>query len=181
MKYALGQKKIKSHSDCFIAPSATVIGEVSLDKRSSVWFQAVIRADNDKISIGEKTNIQDGAVLHCDEGFPLTIGNGVTVGHQATVHGCTVGDYSLIGINSVILNGAKIGRHCLIGANALVPENMEIPDGSLVVGSPAKILRQLSEEQRANLEKSAEEYASKGSVYIQELKEDKSPDHWRFL
>ena len=115
--------------------------------------------------VGDNTNIQDGSILHCDPGFPLTIGKGVTVGHQATVHGCTVGDYSLIGINATILNGAVIGKHCLIGAHALVTEGMQIPDGSLVLGSPAKVIKQLSDSQRDSLEQSAGEYSEKAIKY----------------
>src|SRR6185369_10768616 len=113
------------------AHNATVIGAVTLEEDVSIWFNAVLRADGDTISIGAGSNIQDGSVLHVDHGSPLTIGRGVTVGHKAVVHGCTVGDYSLIGINAVVLNGARIGKHCLIGANAFIPEGKEIPDGSL--------------------------------------------------
>lgn len=148
MKYKLGDCIPQCHQDTFVAPNASIIGNVTIGKGSSVWFNAVVRADNDSVTIGDNTNLQEGAVLHCDPGFPLTIGQGVTVGHQATVHGCTVGDFSLIGINAVVLNGAKIGKHCLIGANALIPENTEIPDGSLVVGSPAKVLKPLNDTQK---------------------------------
>lgn len=172
MIYQLGNKKVKRHGESFIAPNATIIGDVELGNNSSIWFNVVLRGDSDKITIGEESNVQDGSVLHCDPGYPLTLGKGVTIGHKAMVHGCTVGDYSLIGINAVILNGAKIGKHCLIGANALVPENMEIPDGSLVVGSPAKIKRQLSEQQQIGLEKSAAHYVKNGQRYLAELKED---------
>ena len=119
----------------FVAHNATLVGNVTLHEESSVWFNVVIRADNDQVNIGKQSNIQDGSILHIDPGYPLNIGTGVTIGHKVMLHGCTIGDYSLVGINSVVLNGAKIGKHCLIGANTLVPENMEIPDGSLVVGS----------------------------------------------
>src|SRR5690606_11433037 len=119
---------------------------------ASVWFGVVMRGDNDPIIIGEDSNVQDGSVLHTDAGFPLEVGRGVTIGHKAMLHGCTVGDYSLIGINAVILNGAKIGKYCLIGANSLIPERMEIPDGSLVVGSPGRIKRQLTDAEKKMLE-----------------------------
>ncbi|WP_220348984.1 gamma carbonic anhydrase family protein [Alkalilimnicola ehrlichii] len=121
----------------FIAPNATLIGSVVMHSNASVWFNAVVRADNEPIVIGEDSNIQDGSVLHVDEGYPLEIGRGVTIGHKVMLHGCQIGDYSLIGINAVVLNGAKIGKYCLIGANALVPEGMVVPDGSLVLGAPA--------------------------------------------
>ena len=172
MKYRLGDIKVQCKGTHFIAPNATVIGDVVLGDNTSVWFNVVIRGDTDKITIGDDTNIQDGSVLHCDAGYPLTLGKGVTLGHKAMVHGCTIGDYSLIGINAVVLNGASIGKHCLIGANTLVPENMQIPDGSLVVGSPAKIKRQLSDEQKLALEKSAAHYVANGKRYLQELFED---------
>ncbi|GLQ32067.1 gamma carbonic anhydrase family protein [Litoribrevibacter albus] len=159
MLYALGEKEVTLKSaDIFVADNATVIGNVVLEAHSSVWFNVVIRGDNELIHIGEETNIQDGTVIHTDVGYPLTLGKGVTVGHKAMLHGCTVGDYSLIGINAVVLNGAKIGKHCLIGANALIPEGMEIPDGSLVVGSPAVIKRELSSAQKKMLELSATHY-----------------------
>ena len=153
----------------YIAPNASIIGDVVLEECVSVWFNVVVRGDADRISIGENSNVQDGSVLHADPGFPLTIGKGVTIGHQAMVHGCTIGDHSLIGINAVVLNGAKIGKYCLIGANALVKENMEIPDGSLVLGSPAKIVRQLTPEQQRGLQYSAEVYVLNGQRYRQHL------------
>lgn len=142
----------------FIAENATVIGNVELHDRTSIWFNVVIRGDNDPIIIREGTNIQDGAVLHTDPGYTLDVGANVTVGHQAMLHGCTIGDCSLVGIGAVVLNGAKVGKGCLIGANALVPEGMEIPDYSLVVGSPAKIKRLLNDEQLKSLEANSEHY-----------------------
>lgn len=165
MIYTLDDLQVVFEGECFVADNATVIGNVVLGQGASVWFNAVIRADNDVIRIGEETNVQDGAVLHTDPGVPLTLGRGVTVGHKAMLHGCTVGDYSLIGINAVVLNGARIGKHCLIGANALVTENMVIPDGSLVVGAPAKVKRELDSETRAMLETSAHHYADNGRRY----------------
>lgn len=159
MLYSLAGTKVKLTGDeHFLADNATVIGNVELKNRSSIWFNVVIRGDNDPIIIGEGSNIQDGAVLHTDPGFSLIVGQDVTVGHQAMLHGCEVGDGSLIGIGAVVLNGVKIGKGCLIGANALVPEGMEIPDFSLVVGSPAKIKRTLSEEQVSGLKENAEHY-----------------------
>lgn len=154
----------------FVAGNATVIGSVALHERSSVWFNVVIRADNDLITIGAESNVQDGAVLHTDSGIRLTLGRGVTVGHKAMLHGCEVGDYSLIGINAVVLNGARIGKHCLIGANTLIPEGMVIPDGSLVIGAPGRIKRELGEQQRKMLELSAAHYVENASRYLASLK-----------
>ena len=172
MLYQLGDRKVeKQGTHHFVADNARVIGSVVLQNNSSVWFGAVIRGDNDIITIGEGSNIQDGAVLHTDPGLPLNIGRHVTVGHQAMIHGADIGDYSLIGINAVVLNGAKIGKHCLIGANALIPEGMEIPDGSMVLGSPGKIKRELSAEQRKMLELSADVYIEKMQVFQQQLVE----------
>jgi len=168
--YSLGDLSPKHiGKPAFIAPNASLIGNVELHARSSIWFGVVIRAENDRIVIGEDSNIQDGSVLHVDPGCPLQIGKGVTVGHKAMLHGCTVGDYSLIGINAVVLNGAKIGKHCLIGANALIPENMVIPDGSMVLGSPGKIKRELSDAQKKMLEASAAHYVRNGERYSKQL------------
>lgn len=159
MLYSLAGTKVKLTGDeHFVADNATVIGNVELKDRSSIWFNVVIRGDNDPIIIGEGSNIQDGAVLHTDPGFSLIIGQDVTVGHQAMLHGCEVGAGSLVGIGAVVLNGVKIGKGCLIGANALVPEGMEIPDFSLVVGSPAKIKRTLNAEQVEGIKANAEHY-----------------------
>ena len=170
MLYSLAGTSVTLTGDeHFVADNATVIGNVELKDRSSIWFNVVIRGDNDPIIIGEGSNIQDGAVLHTDPGFSLIVGQDVTVGHQAMLHGCEVGDGSLIGIGAVVLNGVKIGKGCLIGANALVPEGMEIPDFSLVVGSPAKIKRTLSEEQVAGLKENAEHYVENMRRFNQEL------------
>jgi carbonic anhydrase/acetyltransferase-like protein (isoleucine patch superfamily) len=172
MLYQLGERKVTLEGGGhFIAPSAQVIGDVTLAANVSIWFNVVIRADKDAIRIGADSNIQDGAVLHVDPGFPMQIGAGVTVGHKAMLHGCTVGDNSLIGINAVVLNGAKIGRNCLIGANSLVVENMEIPDGSMVFGSPARIRRSLSEAEIEALKLSAQHYVSNGQLFGAQLKE----------
>ncbi len=171
MIYTLEDRAVQLLGDeYFIAENATVIGSVEIHDRASVWFNVVVRGDCDLISIGEGSNVQDGAVLHTDPGFELRIGEDVTVGHQAMLHGCEVGDGSLIGIGAVVLNGARIGRGCLIGANALVPEGMEIPDGSLVVGSPAKIKRQLSEEQQRGLLENARHYVENMRRYRGGLK-----------
>lgn len=170
--YALDQKqpqlKGKGH---FIAPNATLIGDVELAENSSVWFNAVLRADNDKITIGANSNIQDAAILHVDPGYPLVIHEQVTVGHKAMLHGCTVGGGTLIGMNAVVLNGAVIGQECLIGANALVTENMQVPDGSLVLGSPAKIVKALDIETRANLRAGAKNYVNNAAYFSASLKQ----------
>ncbi len=174
MLYQLGEKQVRLiGGGHFIAPNATVIGDVVIDDRASVWFGVVIRGDNDRIHIGPQTNVQDNAVLHTDAGVKLTLGMGVTVGHQAMLHGCVVGDHSLVGINAVILNGAVIGKHCIIGANALVPEKMVIPDGSLVVGSPAKVKRVLSELEKKHLEGSAHHYVLNAQRYSEQLIEQR--------
>jgi len=169
MIYKLGKRVPLIEGKHFIADSASIIGSVVMKENASVWFNAVIRGDNDVITLGEGSNVQDGAILHTDPGFKLTLGKGVTVGHNAMVHGCDVGDYSLIGINAVVLNGAKIGKHCLIGANTLIPEKMEIPDGSLVVGSPAVIKRELNDMQKKMLEVGAHHYVQNSERYNEEL------------
>lgn len=177
MIYKLGRDEPEFEGDGqFVAPNSTVIGNVVLQENCSVWFNVVIRGDNDRITVGPETNIQDGSVLHTDFGIKLTIGKGVTVGHKVMLHGCSIGDYSLIGINAVILNGAKIGKHCLIGANTLIPEGMDVPDGSLVVGSPGKIKRQLTDDQRKMLELSAAHYVDNGRRYLRELEEFNDAD-----
>ena len=173
MIYSLGKNKVDIRgADYFVADNATVIGLVALENNVSVWFNAVIRGDNELITIGENSNIQDGAVLHTDPGVPLTVGKNVTVGHKVMLHGCTIGDNSLIGINSVILNGAKIGKNCLIGANSLIPEGKEIPDGSLVMGSPGKVVRTLSGQQQEALLLSANTYVKNFKRFKKELQLD---------
>lgn len=153
----------------FIASNASVIGSVILENNVSVWFNAVIRGDNEPICIGANSNIQDGAVLHTDPGAPLIIGNNVTVGHLAMLHGCTIGDGSLIGIHSTILNHAVIGRNCLIGANTLITEGKVIPDHALVVGSPGKVIRSLRDEEIAALHASAMRYTENLARYLNSL------------
>jgi carbonic anhydrase/acetyltransferase-like protein (isoleucine patch superfamily) len=174
MKYRLGDLGVDAHPTSWVAPTATVIGKVHLAQESSVWFGAVIRGDNELISIGPGSNVQDGAVLHTDPGFPMTLGKDVTIGHQAMLHGCQVGDGSLIGIHAVVLNGAQIGANCLIGAKALVTEKMVIPNGSLVLGSPAKVVRTLTEEQQAGLRANAQGYVNNAKRFSSGLSEDPS-------
>jgi carbonic anhydrase/acetyltransferase-like protein (isoleucine patch superfamily) len=169
MKYSLGARRVECRGDHFIAHNATVIGSVVLENDASVWFNTVIRGDNHPIVIGERSNIQDGSVLHTDEGVPLVLGKDVTVGHQVMLHGCTVGEGSLIGIKAVILNHVKIGRNCLIGANSLITEGKEIPDRSLVVGSPGKVVRQLTDEEVAFLLWNAEHYVQNFKRYLRDL------------
>lgn len=172
MIFDLEERRVVFETDnYFIAHNATLVGSIVIGDNVSIWFNTVLRADYDQMTIGADTNIQEGAVLHVDPGSPLTLGRGVTVGHQAMIHGCTVGDYSLIGINAVVLNGAQIGKSCLIGANTLIPEGKIIPDGSLVVGSPGRVIRQLTEEQREGLKLSAEHYVENGRRFRRGLRE----------
>lgn len=170
MIYRLGDDRVEFRGeDWFVAHNATVVGLVRIENNASVWFNVVIRGDNELITIGENSNVQDAAVLHTDPGSPLTIGRNVTIGHKAMLHGCSVGDNTLIGINAVVLNGARIGKNCLIGANSLVTEHKEIPDGSLVMGSPAKVIRSLTPEQQAALPGSAEIYVSNFKRFKREM------------
>ncbi len=167
----LGDRKPVLEGDShFVADSADVIGDVRLGNMSSVWFQAVLRGDNDTITIGERSNVQDGAVLHVDPGFPLTVGDGVTIGHKVMLHGCTIGDNSLIGINSVILNGARIGKNCVVGAQSLITENKEFPDNSLILGSPARVARPLSDDEVAMIGMSAAAYVRNAERYRENLR-----------
>jgi carbonic anhydrase/acetyltransferase-like protein (isoleucine patch superfamily) len=154
----------------WVADNAQVIGDVHLAADSSVWFSSVVRGDTATIRIGEGTNIQDGSVLHADVGIPLTIGKHVTVGHMVQLHGCTIGDESLIGIGAIVLNGAKIGKNCLVGAGSLVTEGKEFPDGSMILGSPAKVVRQLTPEQIQGLRRSAQHYINNKNRFKAGLK-----------
>ena len=171
MNSDLGDKKLQTSGDDFwIAPSANVIGEVILAKDASVWFNAVLRADNEPIYVGQGSNIQDGAIIHTDPGFSCVIGEKVTVGHMAMLHGCNIGDGSLIGIGSVILNGAKIGKNCIIGSKALVTEGMEIPDGSMILGIPGKVKKILNDEEQSVLSIGADHYVENYKKYKKLLK-----------
>jgi carbonic anhydrase/acetyltransferase-like protein (isoleucine patch superfamily) len=154
----------------WVADSAQVMGNVVLAEDSSVWFGAVLRGDTETITVGKGSNIQDGSVLHADVGFPLTLGEHVTVGHQVMLHGCTIGDETLIGIGATVLNGAKIGKNCLVGARALVTEGKEFPDGSMIFGSPAKVVRSLTPEQIEGLRRSAHHYTENAERYRRGLK-----------
>ena len=171
MIYSFGDREVQIlGEDFFIADNATLIGSVVIHNNVSIWFNAVIRGDNDVITFGEGTNIQDGSVIHTDGGIPLNIGRGVTVGHQVMLHGCTIGDNSLIGINSVILNNATIGKNCIIGANSIVPQGKEIPDNSLALGSPAKVIKTVTDEMVEELRHSAEHYIQNFKRFKKELK-----------
>jgi carbonic anhydrase/acetyltransferase-like protein (isoleucine patch superfamily) len=171
MEYALGDVRISTASDAYwIAPTAVVIGNVRLEHNASVWWNAVLRGDNELITIGEGSNIQDGCVLHTDPGYPMTIGKDVTVGHMAMLHGCVIGANSLVGIGAVILNGARIGANCLIGAKALIPEGKEIPDNSLVMGAPGRIKSEVGEEHVARIRHAAEHYVANWQRYKRDLR-----------
>lgn len=165
MKYAFEDRRVVCHGDYYIAPNSAVIGSVILGNNASVWFNCVLRADNDTITIGEGSQIQDGCVLHADPGAPILLERNVSVGHMAMLHGCTVGEGSLIGMKSTILNWARIGRNCLIGAGTLIPENKEIPDGVLVLGAPGKVIRQLRPEEITRIHQTAQHYQDRARRY----------------
>ncbi|HJV76618.1 MAG TPA: gamma carbonic anhydrase family protein [Noviherbaspirillum sp.] len=168
--YQLGEHAPDIDPSAFIADTANVIGKARVEANASVWFEVTIRGDNELITIGENSNVQESCVLHTDPGYPLTVGKNVTVGHQAMLHGCIIGEGSLIGIQSVILNGAKIGKNCLVGAGALVTEGKEFPDNSLIIGSPAKVMRTLSNEDIARMHGNTANYVKRGQLFKQELK-----------
>ncbi len=161
---------LPENGDVWVAPDANVIGKVVLEEGANVWFGSTLRGDNEVIFVGAGTNIQENTVCHTDMGYPLTIGAGCTIGHKAMLHGCTIGENSLIGMGATVLNGAKIGKNCLIGAGALITEGKEIPDGSLVMGAPGKVVRQLSEEQIASLRTSARHYQENARRFRDGLK-----------
>ena len=169
MLYALGSRKPYTAGDYYVAPGAAVIGDVNLGPDTSVWFGAVVRGDVEPITLGRGTNIQDGSVLHADPGCPLIIDEFVTVGHQVMLHGCRIGKYSLIGIGSRILNGAVIGANSIVGAHALVTEGKVFPDGVLIIGSPAKVARDLTDDEMAQLPTSAQRYIERAKLYRKEL------------
>ncbi len=170
MMYSIdGQTPQTADRDFFIAPNAAVIGNVHMGTDSSIWFSAVVRGDVDQINIGCGTNIQDGSVLHTDPGAPLNIGEHVTVGHMVMLHGCRIGDYSLIGIGSTVLNHAVIGAHSIVGAHSLITERKSFPDGVMILGSPAKVVRGLTEDEIARLKKSADVYIARAKLYRDKL------------
>ena len=170
MFYDLENKKVKNSNDNWVAPNATIIGDVTLEKNTSIWFNATLRGDIENIYIGEGSNVQDGSVLHTDPGFPLKVGKNVTIGHLVMLHGCTIGDNSLIGIGAVILNNAKIGKNCIIGAKSLIAENKEISDNSLVVGSPGRVIRKVSDEEAKLITKNAIRYQDNWKKYSKTLR-----------
>lgn len=171
MIHSLGERTPELEgSNHFVADNATIIGTVRLKDSASVWFNCVIRGDNEWIEVGECSNVQDGSILHTDRGYPLTIGNGVTIGHKVMLHGCTIGDNSLVGINSVVLNGASVGQNCIVGANTLVTENKDFPDNSLILGLPAKVVRELTADEIAGNRASAKDYVENAALFREQLK-----------
>jgi len=171
MIYSLDDRRVEFRGDYYVAASASIIGSVVLGHNASVWFNCVLRGDNDVITIGDGTNVQDASVLHIDAGVPLTLGCNVSIGHKVMLHGCSVDDNSLIGINAVVLNNARIGKNCLVGASALVTEGKEIPDGSLVLGSPGRVVRSLTEEEIRGISRIADHYVQKSTLYRNSLRE----------
>jgi carbonic anhydrase/acetyltransferase-like protein (isoleucine patch superfamily) len=169
--YELDRVAPRVAASAWVADSAQIMGNVELAEDASIWFGAVVRGDTEVIRIGDRSNIQDGSVLHADIGKPLTIGNDVTVGHKVMLHGCTIGDGSLIGIGAVVLNGAKIGKGCIVGAGSLVTEGKEFPDGSMIIGSPAKVVRELTAEQQQGLVMSAVHYVENARRFKSGLKQ----------
>jgi len=169
--YQLGDRTPEVDASAYVAPGATVIGSVRLGPGSSIWPSAVIRADNDTITVGARTSVQEAAVLHVDPGCPLTVGEGVTIGHQAMLHGCTIGDGALIGIQAVVLNRAVIGKESLVGAGAVVTEGKVFPERSLILGAPAKVVRTLSDEDVARMRAGADSYVRRAAQFKQELKQ----------
>ncbi|HJV51629.1 MAG TPA: gamma carbonic anhydrase family protein [Noviherbaspirillum sp.] len=168
--YQLGEHAPEIHPSAYVTDSANVMGKAKIEANASVWFGVTIRGDNELITIGENSNVQENCVLHTDPGYPLTVGRNVTVGHQAMLHGCTIGDGSLVGIQAVILNGAKIGKNCLVGAGALVTEGKEFPDNSLIIGSPAKAVRTLTDGDIARMHGGTAIYVKRAQTFKQELK-----------
>ena len=169
--YSLGERRVEVRGkDWFIADSASVIGSVLIEDRASIWFNVVVRGDNDLITIGEGSNVQDSSMLHTDAGIKLTLGRSVSIGHLVMLHGCSIGDASLIGINSVVLNHAVIGKHSLIGAGSLIPEGKTIPDGVLALGSPAKVVRDLSQAEIDNLQRIADGYVQRVKLFREQLR-----------
>lgn len=178
--FSLGERRVELRGERhYIAYDATLAGSIVLNNDASIWFGVVIRADNDQVTIGEATNVQDGSVLHVDPGFPMVIGRNVTIGHKVMLHGCTVGDGTLIGINSVVLNGARIGSGTLVGANSLIPEGKEIPGGVLVLGSPGKVIRDLTAEERARVLEASQSYVERSELFRRQLRQQALPESAR--
>jgi len=170
--FSIGERRVELRGEHhFIAYDASLVGSIVLENNVNVWFKVVIRADNDQVTIGEGCNVQDGSVLHVDPGYPMNLSPRVTIGHKAMLHGCTIGEGTLVGINSVVMNGARIGRSSLIGANTLIPEGKEIPEGVLVLGSPGKVVRDLKEEEKAFLLKVAQGYIDRSRLYKDTLRQ----------
>jgi carbonic anhydrase/acetyltransferase-like protein (isoleucine patch superfamily) len=169
--FAIGERRVRLLGDHhYVAHDATLVGDITLHNEVSVWFQVVIRAENDRITIGEKCNIQDGSVLHVDPGYPLTLGSSVSIGHKVMLHGCTIGDGALIGVAAIVLNSAVIGKDCLVGAGSVVTEGKSFPDRSVIFGSPAKVARQVTEDNIMRMRFSAESYVLRGRYFKQHLK-----------
>ncbi len=171
MIFELGERRpVLEGSGHFIAENATVIGSVRLNSEASVWFNCVLRGDNDWIEIGERSNVQDGSVLHTDPGLKLSVGRNVTIGHKVMLHGCTIGDDSLIGIGSTVLNGATVGANCIVGAHTLITENKSFPDGTLILGAPARVVRELNDDEKAMISRSADVYVANAKRFNDELR-----------
>ena len=170
--FSIGERRIELRGEHhFIAPGAALVGSIVLENNVNVWFNVVIRADNDQVTIGEGCNIQDGSVLHVDPGYPMSLARRVTIGHKVMLHGCTIGEGALIGINSVVMNGARIGAHSLVGANTLIAEGKEIPEGVLVLGSPGKVVRELKQQEKDFLLTIAQGYIDHSRYYKENLKQ----------
>jgi carbonic anhydrase/acetyltransferase-like protein (isoleucine patch superfamily) len=174
--FELGDHRVVAEGEYYVAQGAVVLGSVILKDRASVWFGAILRGDNEPITIGEGSNVQDGAIIHTDPGFPCTLGANVTIGHQAILHGCTIGDGSLIGIGAVVLNGARIGSNCVIGARALVTEGKQIPDNSMVLGAPGKVVRALTDDEARAFAMGARHYVENGRRFRRELRPQSEAD-----
>ncbi len=170
MIYKLDSRQPEIADDVFVAPDATVIGDVCLKPESSVWFSAVIRGDIERITVGHGSNVQDGAVMHTDPDNPCTLGDYVTVGHMAMLHGCQVGDSSLIGIGATLMNGSRIGKNCIVGAHTLITEGKQFPDGVLIMGTPGKVVRELNADDVARIRANADRYVTRARQYLRELK-----------
>lgn len=170
MLYSLNGSQPKVAADAWVAPGAQLIGQVTVEAEASIWFNTVLRGDTDRIVIGSGSNVQDGTVVHCDPGYPVILGVDVTVGHSCTIHGCTIGDHCLVGMGSVILTGARLGAHCLVAAGSLITEHKEFPDGSVIMGRPAQVVRTVGEKELAMIRRGAERYRQNAQFYARQLK-----------